>query len=123
MEEVVAITVVGNSGILVVIERYVGLASLYNELISVNAATRMESYRTQIYNSMWIIVNNTNSSTFLFFKEISKAYLSFHHSSFDLHALHYQRIINHLILIKELQLDLDLKRYHIQISLHYAVHI
>lgn len=36
MEEVVAITVVGNSGILVVIERYVGVASLYNELISVN---------------------------------------------------------------------------------------
>lgn len=32
MEEVVAITVVGNSGILVVIERYVGLESLYNEL-------------------------------------------------------------------------------------------
>lgn len=80
MEEVVAITVVGNSGILVVIERYVGLASLYNELISVNAA-RMESYRTQIYNSMWIIVNNTNSSTFLFFKEISKAY-TFEFSSF-----------------------------------------
>lgn len=49
MEEVVAITVVGNSGILVVIERYVGLESLYNELISVNLATlRTESCRIQI---------------------------------------------------------------------------
>lgn len=49
MEEVVAITVVGNSGILVVIERYVGLESLYNELISVILATlRTESRRIQI---------------------------------------------------------------------------
>lgn len=68
MEEVVAITVVGNSGILVVIERYVGLESLYNELISVNWATRTEGYRIQIYNSVWVIVNNTNSSTFLYSK-------------------------------------------------------
>lgn len=68
MEEVVAITVVGNSGILVVIERYVGLESLYNELISVNWATRTEGYRIQIYNSVWVIVNNTNSSTILYSK-------------------------------------------------------
>lgn len=66
MEEVVAITVVGNSGILVVIERYVGLESL--ELISVNWATRTEGYRIQIYNSVWVIVNNTNSSTILYSK-------------------------------------------------------
>lgn len=69
MEEVVAITVVGNSGILVVIERYVGLESLYNELISVNMvklATRTAGYRIQIYNSVWIIVNDTYSSTFLY---------------------------------------------------------
>lgn len=46
MEEAVAITVVGNSGILVVIERYVGPASLYNESISFNLATRTESYGT-----------------------------------------------------------------------------
>lgn len=70
MEEVVAITVVGNSGILVVIERYVGIESLYNELISVNLATRTAGYRIQIYNSVWIIVNtcNANSSTFLYSK-------------------------------------------------------
>lgn len=55
MEEVVAITVVGNSGILVVIERYVGLESLYNELISVNLATRTEGYRIQIYNSCGLL--------------------------------------------------------------------
>lgn len=69
MEEVVAITVVGNSGILVVIERYVGIESLYNELISVNMvklATRTAGYRIQIYNSVWIIVNDTYSSTFLY---------------------------------------------------------
>lgn len=69
MEEVVAITVVGNSGIPVVIERYVGLESLYNELISVNMvklATRTAGYRIQIYNSVWIIVNDTYSSTFLY---------------------------------------------------------
>lgn len=46
MEEAVAITVVGNSGILVVIERYVEPASLYNESISFNLATRTESYGT-----------------------------------------------------------------------------
>lgn len=68
MEEVVAITVVGNSGILVVIERYVGIESLYNELISVNLATRTAGYRIQIYNSVWVIVNNTNSSTILYSK-------------------------------------------------------
>lgn len=66
MEEVVAITVVGNSGILVVIERYVGLESLYNELISVKLGTRTADYRIQIYNSVWIIVNDTYSSTFLY---------------------------------------------------------
>lgn len=71
MEEVVAITVVGNSGILVVIEMYVGIESLYNELISVNMvklATRTAGYRIQIYNSVWVIVNNTNSSTILYSK-------------------------------------------------------
>lgn len=70
MEEVVAITVVGNSGILVVIERYVGIESLYNDLISVNLATtcRTEGYCIQIYNSVWVIVNNTNSSTILYSK-------------------------------------------------------
>lgn len=67
MEEVVAITVVGNSGILVVIERYVGIESLYNELISVNLATRTAGC-IQIYNSVWVIVNNTNSSTILYSK-------------------------------------------------------
>lgn len=66
MEEVVAITVVGNSGILVVIERYVGLESLYNDLISVKLGTRTAGYRIQIYNSVWIIVNDTYSSTFLY---------------------------------------------------------
>lgn len=107
MEEVVAITVVGNSGILVVIERYVGLESLYNELISVNLATRTEGYRIQIYNSVWVIVNNTNSSTILYSKikgriHTFEIHSSFHYSSFDLNVLHYQRItcINHLILIK-----------------------
>lgn len=55
MEEVVAITVVGNSGILVVIERYVGIESLYNELNSVNLATRTEGYRIQIYNSCGLL--------------------------------------------------------------------
>lgn len=66
MEEAGAITVVGNSGILVVIERYVGPASLYNESILFNLATRTESYGTQIYNAVWI-VNNTDLSTFLLF--------------------------------------------------------
>lgn len=36
MEEVVVIIVVGNFGIFVVIERYVGFESFYNELILVN---------------------------------------------------------------------------------------
>lgn len=87
MEEVVAITVVGNSGILVVIERYVGLESLYNELISVNWATRTEGYRIQIYNSVWVIVNNTNSSTILYSKIKGRIHTRYIHLFIILHLI------------------------------------
>lgn len=45
MEEVVVIIVVGNFGIFVVIERYVGIESFYNELNLVNLVIRIEGYR------------------------------------------------------------------------------
>lgn len=45
MEEVVVIIVVGNFGIFVVIERYVGIESFYNELILVKLGIRIVDYR------------------------------------------------------------------------------
>lgn len=45
MEEVVVIIVVGNFGIFVVIERYVGFESFYNELILVKLVIRIVGYR------------------------------------------------------------------------------